>query len=144
VSPLSDGERRALAILAALLLLATAARWIDRPQSILNDVPEIDVAALAAASDSAKQATSAKATRARSTNTATKPAAATSPTTPIDLNRATAVELEAISGVGPALAARLIARRDSLRAFRSYDDVDAVRGIGPAMLEKIRSATVIR
>ena len=51
---------------------------------------------------------------------------------------ATAAELERLPGVGPALARRIIAHRDSVGAFDSVDQLDRVRGIGPALLAKLR------
>jgi competence ComEA-like helix-hairpin-helix protein len=56
----------------------------------------------------------------------------------LDLNRATAGELEALPGIGPALAARIVALRAEEGPFRSVDDLDGVPGIGPALLERIR------
>lgn len=63
---------------------------------------------------------------------------AASPRERVDVNRATASELERLPGVGPALAARIIAHRDSAGAFDSVDQLDRVRGIGPALLAKLR------
>jgi len=51
---------------------------------------------------------------------------------PVDINRATAAELEGLPRVGPALARRIIERRTSHGPFRSLDDLRHVRGIGPA------------
>ena len=62
------------------------------------------------------------------------------PSGPIDLNRATAAELETLPGVGPALAAKLIAWRDSAGRFGSWEDVDRVSGVGPALLAKLKVA----
>jgi competence ComEA-like helix-hairpin-helix protein len=56
---------------------------------------------------------------------------------PVDLNRATAAELERVPGIGPALAARIVARRDSLGGFRSLAELERIRGIGPATLKKL-------
>jgi DNA uptake protein ComE-like DNA-binding protein len=58
----------------------------------------------------------------------------------INLNRASAAELEQLPGVGPALALRLLAARDSLRVFRDWSQIDAVQGVGPALLKKLKSA----
>lgn len=56
----------------------------------------------------------------------------------VDPNRAGADELQTLPGVGPALAARIIAHRDSVGGFRTLDDLLAVSGIGPATLERLR------
>ena len=63
---------------------------------------------------------------------------------PIDLNRATAEELERVRGIGPALAARIIARRTEVGGFGRVDDLIEVRGIGPATLESLRGSFVVR
>lgn len=52
----------------------------------------------------------------------------------LHLNRATQAELEALPKVGPTLAARIVAGRP----YRSVDDLDRVKGIGPATLAKLR------
>lgn len=56
----------------------------------------------------------------------------------IRLNQATAEDLQRISGVGPALAQRILARRDSLGSFRNWAAVDSVKGIGAALLKKLK------
>jgi competence protein ComEA len=57
----------------------------------------------------------------------------------IDINRASATQLEELPGVGPATAAAIIDHRDRVGPFRSVDDLLEVRGIGPAKLEELRS-----
>jgi competence ComEA-like helix-hairpin-helix protein len=56
----------------------------------------------------------------------------------VDLNAADAAALEALPGVGPVLAARIVAYRDSVGGFKSPEDLLAVRGIGEATLERLR------
>ena len=63
---------------------------------------------------------------------------------PIDLNRATAEELEQVRGIGPALAARIIARRSEVGGFGRVEDLIEVRGIGPATLESMRGRLFVR
>ncbi len=63
---------------------------------------------------------------------------ATSSRLRLDLNTATAQELEALPGIGPVLAQRIVAYRAQYGPFRSVEDLLAVRGIGPVLLEKIR------
>ncbi len=62
----------------------------------------------------------------------------------IDLNRATSEELEQVRGIGPALAARIIARRDEVGGFGRVDDLIEVRGIGPATLQSMRGRFFVR
>lgn len=56
------------------------------------------------------------------------------PSVAIDLNTATTSELQSISGIGPVLAAKIIAGRP----YKSVDDLLRVSGIGRRLLEKIR------
>lgn len=57
----------------------------------------------------------------------------TLPTEPINVDVATAEQLDALPRVGPALAARIIANRDSLGPFGSLEELQRVKGIGPAL-----------
>ncbi|MDB4883420.1 MAG: Helix-hairpin-helix DNA-binding class 1 [Gemmatimonadetes bacterium] len=54
----------------------------------------------------------------------------------IDLDRASEAELDRLPRVGPALAHRLVANRDSFGAFGSLEALRRVKGIGPATLER--------
>jgi competence protein ComEA len=65
-------------------------------------------------------------------------AASTAPPGPIDINRATADELDALPGIGPTTAAAIVAHRDQNGPFGSVDDLADVRGIGPAKMEALR------
>ena len=66
-----------------------------------------------------------------------RPASAVSLADPIDVNQASAAELSLLPGVGPSLAAAIVADRESRGAFRRPQDLDRVRGIGPAILARI-------
>ena len=63
---------------------------------------------------------------------------------PIDLNRATASELEALPSVGPALAGRIVALRESRGGLRSVQELDDVKGIGPTTLKKLTPLVTVR
>jgi predicted flap endonuclease-1-like 5' DNA nuclease len=52
----------------------------------------------------------------------------------VELNTATQAELESLPGIGPVLARRII----EARPFRSVDDLDRVKGIGPKKLGEFR------
>lgn len=55
----------------------------------------------------------------------------------VDLNRATAEELEAIPGIGPKLARRIVEHREVHGAFRSTEGITAVSGVGDVLYERV-------
>ena len=63
--------------------------------------------------------------------------------TPVNINTATAEELQALPRIGPAMAQRIIAWREAHGGFRSVDELDAVPGIGPSMLENLRPLVTV-
>ena len=58
----------------------------------------------------------------------------------ININTATAQELQTLRGVGPALAQRIVEYRQTSGGFSTIDDLTNVKGIGPKTLEKIRDS----
>ena len=65
-------------------------------------------------------------------------AAASTPAGKVNLTTATASQLEELPGVGPALAARIVEHRQKNGAFKSVEDVMAVKGIGEKNFSKIQ------
>ena len=65
-------------------------------------------------------------------STAPKPAG------PINLNTGTVEEFDALPGVGPVMAAAIVAWRQANGRFSSVDQLGEVDGIGPARLERLR------
>lgn len=61
----------------------------------------------------------------------------------IDLNSATADQLEQLPGIGPVTAAAIIAWRDANGPFTSVDQLGEVDGIGSARLEKLRDQVFV-
>lgn len=57
---------------------------------------------------------------------------------PVDVNAASPDELALLPRVGPSLAAAIVGDRDARGPFRSVNDLDRVKGIGPATLEALR------
>lgn len=57
---------------------------------------------------------------------------------PVDLNAATAAQLVALPGIGPATAEAIVSYRREHGPFRSVDQLLEVRGIGPAKLAALR------
>jgi len=60
------------------------------------------------------------------------------PAGPVHLNTATLEQLDALPGVGPVTAQKILDYRQEHGAFGSVDELDAIPGIGPARLEQLR------
>ncbi|HEV2108173.1 MAG TPA: ComEA family DNA-binding protein, partial [Thermomicrobiales bacterium] len=56
----------------------------------------------------------------------------------ININLATEAELDALPGIGPALARRIIERRTSLGRFTSVDELEDIQGISARMVDELR------
>ncbi len=70
-------------------------------------------------------------------------AAPASQTVRLDLNSATAAQLESLPGIGPRRAEDIVADRAARGPFESVDDLDRVPGIGPRTLERLRPFVVV-
>lgn len=152
-------ERRALAFLAALALIAAGVRVVGvhrfeaETRAVAGGAAAAPMAQRAldhqlAAIDSARQAPKTR----KRTRTSTPKTGASSrvrdgptlveraptekaprhPAAPLDINGATAQQLERLPRIGPALAQRIVAWREAHGPFASLDDLRHVRGIGPS------------
>ena len=129
---MTPSERHALLFFATVALLGAAVRFhqatADRPPR---------PAAQAALAQQMSQVDEARAQRATGRSPRAKRLAAstppTSPATPLDLDTAPAESLDRLPRIGPALARRIIADRDSLGPFGSLEGFQRVKGVGPAM-----------
>lgn len=65
-----------------------------------------------------------------------------SPTAPLDLNSATAEQLDALPGIGPVTAQKIVDYRQAHGPFTSVDDLDAIPGIGPARIANLKGLVV--
>ena len=128
----TPAERKALLFFAAVIALGASTRAIRA----LRSRSPADLGARAAlelqikAADSARRA-SRKPKGERTTKAPPKP------TGPVDLDVASAQEIEALRHVGPTLAKRIIADRDSFGPFGSIEGLLRVKGVGPSMVEKL-------
>lgn len=122
---MSRDEQKAIAFIALLLGLSAAARIATRPEPLHTDLPEISPESLHAA---VRQADAESKRRKKKL----------APDERIPINLAGEADLDRLAGVGPALAARVVAYRDSVGPFRNEQELRAVRGFGPALLEKNR------
>jgi competence protein ComEA len=64
---------------------------------------------------------------------------AAAPAAKVNLNAATAAQLEALPGVGPALAARIVEHRQKSGGFKSLQELMAVKGIGEKSFAKLEA-----
>ena len=158
----TPAERQALLFFAAVAALGVgvnawrAARGGERliagsPSDLAAQIARVDSTAAASPSREAGRAALRKRNAER---TATKPRAAAgvadpvgrpsiaylppSPVSRVDVDRAPAAALDSLPRIGPALAERIIANRDSFGAFGSIEGLQRVRGIGPAMAKALR------
>ena len=164
---MTPSERRALHFLAAVALLGGGVRAVgasrgaaarsrdagDQPALAAQLVAAESAAASSRTSGGRKPAASKGGSRARASSStgvgvtrraaasadggSGAPAAAAEPARPVDLDRADAAALDALPGIGPVLAARIVADRDSLGPFGSLDRLQRVRGIGAAMTRRL-------
>jgi len=65
------------------------------------------------------------------------------PLQPVNLNTATALELQQVPGIGPSAADKILKMRKSYGAFKSVDDLRAIKGIGPKRMEKMRKYIIV-
>src|SRR5262249_11431959 len=67
---------------------------------------------------------------------------AAAPTAPVSLSTASLEELDALPGVGPVTAQKIVTYRQEHGAFRSVDELDAIPGIGPSRIADLRGLVV--
>lgn len=121
-------ERQAVAFLATVALLGGGVRLLqtvtfERALTAAEaPAPNDAISAQLKAVDSARRI---KANARPRTQSATDP--------PIDPDVATEEELDRLPRVGPALARRIVANRDSFGPFGSLEELQRVRGIGPSV-----------
>ena len=96
-----------------------------------------------AANGAAQNGASQGGTQPQPARTLTPAGSAQKGSTLVNINTATAEELQTLPRIGPAMAQRIIAWREAHGGFRSVDELDAVPGIGPSMLENLRPLVTV-
>ena len=127
----STNERKALWFLAVVLLSGSAVRfWRAR-------IPPPAPSAVAALDRQVQRVDSARTTPRPRRGKAPRDTTSRTPRI-VDVDQAAVAEIEGLPGIGPALAQRIVRYRDSAGSYGSVDALCAVRGIGPALVEKLR------
>jgi competence protein ComEA len=62
----------------------------------------------------------------------------------VNLNTASASELDALPGIGPARAAAILQEREARGPFASVEELSRVPGMGPAAVARLRDRVVVR
>ena len=73
---------------------------------------------------------------------AAAPAGASGASGPVSLSTATEEQLDALPGIGPVTAQKIVDYRKEHGAFHSVDELDAISGIGPAKLDQLQGLVV--
>jgi competence ComEA-like helix-hairpin-helix protein len=132
----TPAERKALLFFSVVLVLGAS----NRAYRSLHSRSPADTGARSALERQIKAADSARKAGLRKPKREKKQKATHKPLGPLDLDLATEKEIEGLRHVGPMLAKRIIADRDSFGPFGSMDGLTRVKGIGSSMVEKLDSA----
>jgi competence protein ComEA len=107
-----------------------------------NAKAQLDTVNLAAPVADGEQIVVARRGATASGAAATPPAAGSSPSAPLDLNSATLEQLEALPGIGPVTAQKILDYRQQHGAFHSVDELQGVPGIGPAHMAQLKGLVI--
>ena len=132
----TPAERKALLFFSIVLVLGTSSRAY---RALISRSPA-DSATRVALERQIKAADSARRAGLRKPKRERKQKASPPPKGRVDIDVETEHEIEALRHVGPGLAKRIVADRDSFGPFGSMEGLKRVKGIGPSMVEKLDSA----
>jgi competence ComEA-like helix-hairpin-helix protein len=131
----TTAERKALLFFSVVLALGASTRAY---RSLHSRAPA-DAGARSALDRQIKAADSARRAGLRKPRSEKKQKAPPKPVGPLDLDVASEQEIVGLRHIGPALAKRIVADRDSFGPFGSMEGLLRVKGIGPSMVEKLDS-----
>jgi len=145
--PTTAGERKALAVVAAVAALGVVARVVKareaRPVATAAEMLALDsqIARVRDVRAKSKNGASKTKVRPRVSETRTTPTASqTARDTArilVDLDTASAMTIEALPWIGPALAARIVESRERCGPFGSMEALTRVYGIGEGMSKRL-------
>src|SRR5688572_12264758 len=125
----TPGERKALLFLSGVMLLGGGVRAVRAfgGQEHAGPAARAAIEQQIASVDSARKQGRKKGRRTK------KPKSEVSAPAVVDLDIASADEIETLRYIGPALAKRIVADRDSLGPFGSLEGFQRVKGVGPKL-----------
>jgi competence protein ComEA len=132
----TPAERKALLFFSTVLVLGAS----NRAYRALNSHSPADAQARSALERQIKAADSARKSGLRKPKRGKKQKSPPKPAGPVDLDVATEKEIEGLRHIGPTLAKRIVADRDSFGPFGSMEGLKRVKGVGPSMVGKLDSA----
>src|SRR5688572_3207005 len=131
----TPNERKGLLFLALVALSGTGVRmW----RASMPPPTSADSAALHRQLGRVDSAQLAKRSKENRPKAKTAAQAVAPDSQPVEINIAPADRIEMLPGIGPALASRIVAHRDSAGSFADLAALCEVRGIGPALAERLR------
>src|SRR6195256_3456101 len=125
----TPAERKALLFLSTVLVLGAS----TRAYKTLHSRAPADYQSRSALERQIKAADSARRSGLRKPKREKKPKTPPKPLGPVDLDLATEKEIEGLRHIGPTLAKRIVADRDSFGPFGSMEGLKRVKGAGPSM-----------
>ena len=149
---LTNDEARALAVLSSIVALGAVLSWVDARHPQFLRLTLGDSLALGSTRHEsldpepapAKPAPPAPFAFTESTHVATADSAGSySLDGRLELNKATAEELEALPGIGPKTAERIVEDRAKRGRCRSAKDLSRVKGIGPKTMVRLLPLIVV-
>ena len=132
----TPAERKALLFFSIVLVLGASGRAIRA----FHGSSPADAKARSALESQIKAADSARKSGRRKSKRDKAKKEPPAPKGPVDLDVASVEDIVGLRHVGPALARRIVADRDSFGPFGSLAGLRRVRGTGPSMVEKLDSA----
>jgi DNA uptake protein ComE-like DNA-binding protein len=132
----TPAERKALLFFSTVLVLGASTRAFRafHSRSPTDSHARSALERQIRAADSARKSGFRKPKREKNQKEPPKPAG------PVDLDVATEKDIESLRYIGPALAKRIVADRDSFGPFGSMDGLRRVKGVGSSMVAKLDSS----
>lgn len=153
---MTSEERKSLSFVALLLGLSVVARAVNRPEPVvISGATAVDIPTRLQQNQQARERISKTPAKTPPAKPSSVPAWRRGPrpadvieykvrsSAPldgqsVDINRATAEQLDGLPGISPAVAQRIVEYRSANGPFLSLEQLDSVKGIGPALLAKLK------